>query len=108
MIPLLSQLTVFIRSGRSGHWLFKGNRCTVQFTIQLRQDNNGTIRFAAIDHCELVGGKRSCVRVLIIANEKVMKTEKNAPYVCYMGFLINEYSIRGFFDIVKLRLFCHS
>lgn len=34
-----------------------------------------------------------------------MKTEKNAPYVSYMGFLMNSYSIQGFFDIVKLVVF---
>ena len=37
-----------------------------------------------------------------------MKTEKNAPYLCYMGFLINEYSIRGFFDIVKITMLYHQ
>lgn len=90
VIPLISQLTVFIRSGRSSHWLFKGGRCTVQFPIQLRQECRGTIRFVAIQHCERVGGKQS----------SVMKTEKDAPFVSYMGFLISEYAIRGFFDII--------
>ncbi|KAK8828207.1 hypothetical protein WA538_002719 [Blastocystis sp. DL] len=92
ILPIHSTLTVFVRCCSPSSWVPQGSPFAVHFPIQLREGCDGSLFFSPVENCSQTGGVQNCV----------FRTHQNVPYFSYMGFLINEYSIRSFLDIILI------